>query len=219
MSYMNLRELCMCLFYMCIFRMSYMYPQEVVCVYFVCSTWLYENFICVFLACVLFICPACIHKKYYMHILYALHESMRILYVSFCMCIFCMSYMNLRELCMCLFWMCIFGMSYMNLQKLFMCLFCLCIFLMSYMNLQKNCMFLFCMCTFHTSYMYPQEVLYVYFVCPTWIYKNFVCDFLYMCIFHMSYMNLWELCVMCVSILHGYVAENNKILYVLHEPS
>ena len=138
MSYMNLREFCMCLF-------------------FICLTWIYENFVFVLL---------------HVYFSYVLHESTRILMCLFCLWIFCMSYMNLQELCMCLFCMCIFCMSYKYPLEVAYVYF---VRPTSYMNLQEFCMCPFCIHIFNMLYMYPQEVVYVYFVCPTWIYKNLIC--------------------------------------------
>ena len=45
--------------YMYIICMSYIYPQEVLCVCFVCSTWIYKNFVCVY-----FVCLTRIYKKF-----------------------------------------------------------------------------------------------------------------------------------------------------------
>ena len=58
----------------------------------------------------------------------------------FCMRIFCMSYMYLREIWMCLFCMWIFYRSYMYLQKV-----CMCLLRMSYMCLREFCICWFCM--------------------------------------------------------------------------
>ena len=117
-------------------------------------------------------------------ILYVLHVSTRC-----CMCLFRMSYMNLRKFHKTLFCLCIF---FYALHKSNKCLYvfilnvlnlstrcCICLFRMSYMNLREFCMCLFCICIFRMSYMYLQEVdtwtcgrKQLNFVCPTWTYMN-----------------------------------------------
>ena len=193
-----------------------------------------KNLLCVYFAWKFFICPTCINKKFCVYFTYVLHESTRILYVS----IFHMSYMNLREFCVCLiaciFFVCptriyknfdvsillvnflyvlhestrIVYMSILHVPFLYVIQVstrsCICLFCTSYINIQEFCMCPFCIHIFNMLYMYPQEVVYVYFVCPTWIYKNLICvNFtcvFFVCptcihkklyvLFHMSYINL-----------------------------
>ena len=164
-----------------------------------------------YFAWVFFVCPTYIHKKLYVSFLYILHENTRNLYVSILFCIFCMSYMNLQHFCMCLFriskmnlrefcmslfCMCIFLMSYINPQ-IFVCIYLACALFTCPKFIHKK-FYVFIWYVLHEStrisylsisnvyflhvLQYLQEVAHANFVCPTWIYKNFVCVY-FACIF------------------------------------
>ena len=139
----------MWLFCSCIFRMSYMNLREFcvfdfACIFFVCPTWIYENYACVYFALVFFVCSTCIHKQLCVCISYVLHESTRILYVSILHMYF--SYV-LHESTKLLY---VFSSYALHESPtcIHMSLFC-----MSYMNLRESIIRLFCMC-FKLNFVY-----------------------------------------------------------------
>ena len=180
-----------------------------------------KNLLCVYFACKFFICPTCINKKFCVYFTYVLHESTRILYVS----IFHMSYMNLREFCVCLI-ACIFFVCPTRIYKNFDVSILLVNFLyvlhestrIVYVSI-LHVHFLYviqvstrsCICLFFTSYVLHEStrVLYVSILYTHFQYALHVSTRSCLCLFRMSYMNLQKsymcqfyLCIFCMSYMY-----------------
>ena len=157
MSYMNLQEFCMCQFCLGIFvcpNVLHVSTRSCMCIFHMSYMNLREFCVCL-IACIFLVCPTWIYEKFDVSILlvnflYVLRESTRIVYVS----ILHVHFLYVLQV---------------STRS------CICLFCTSYMNIQEFCMCPFCIRIFNMFNMYPQEVVYVYFVCPTWIYENLIC--------------------------------------------